>query len=110
MRPLATIRATYGVFLLVMSDIVVKRITTERSRMGVTVGRVLGLRHVMQALALNQTRSGSLLTVGVVMDVLHALSMTVVAVRSDKYRRLATLDAIVAGLWATIGWLSRRDG
>jgi hypothetical protein len=108
MRPIAIARAVYGVFLLVASDTVVETVTGERSR-AATVGRIIGMRHVLQALTLGWTRSRGWVDVGAGIDAIHALSMLVLAVFSDRYRRLAALDAAVAGSWAVSGWLAGRD-
>ena len=107
MMRLTIFRAVYGVFLLVASNTIVEIVTGERSRMAVTVGRLIGTRHVIQALALSQTRSEDWKAVGIATDILHALSMVAVAALSERYRRLAVLAAAAAGVWGASSWLSR---
>jgi hypothetical protein len=109
MKPIAIVRAVYGVFLLVASDTVVETVTGERSRAATTVGCIIGMRHVLQALTLGRTRSRDWVGVGAGIDAIHALSMVALAVFSDRYRRLAALDAAVAGGWAVSRWLSGRN-
>lgn len=109
MRRLAVGRALYGAFLLVASDTIVERVTGEPSSGATAVGRVLGARHLLQALALGRTRSEKPAKAGTAVDVLHALSMVLVAGVGEKYRRIAALDAVAAGAWAASGWLTRRN-
>lgn len=108
MRRLAVFRTVYGVFLLVASDAVVETVTGKQSRTAATIGRFIGARHVIQALTLSQMHSEGWRTVGVVTDVLHALSMVALAGLSERYRRLAVLAAASAGIWGVSGWLSHR--
>lgn len=107
MNRLAVVRAAYGVFLLVASRTVVERVTGERSSVAATVGRIIGARHLVQAFTLGRL-SGGWLAAGAAIDGLHALSMVVLAALSHKYRRLAALNAAVAGVWTASGWLSSR--
>ena len=108
MRCLAVFRAVYGVFLLVASGAVVETVTGKQSRTAATVGRLIGARHVIQALTLSRTRSKGWRTVGVATDVFHALSMVALAGISERYRRLAVLAAVAAGVWGVSGWPSHR--
>ena len=105
MRRIAIVRAVYGVFVLVASDTIIETMTGERSRTAATVGRIIGLRHVIQARTLAQRRSRGWAAAGAGIDTLHALSMVALAILSDRYRRLAALDAVVASSWAVSGWL-----
>ena len=109
MRRLAVARGVYGAFLLVASDTIVERVTGEPSSGAAVVGRVLGARHLLQALVLGRTRSETPAKAGTAVDVLHALSMVLVAGFSEKYRRIAALDAVAAGTWAASGWLALRS-
>ena len=108
MRRLAVARCVYGALLVVASGPVVERITGDGSSRATTIGRVLGARHVLQALTVGRTRSEAWENAGVGVDVLHALSMLLFAGYSENYRRLAALDALVAGAWAASAWLAAR--
>ena len=108
MRRLAAARAVYGAVLVVASGSIVERVTGERSSRAAAIGRVLGMRHLLQTLVLGRARSAKWLNAGAGVDVLHALSMALVAGLSEKYRRLAVIDAVVAGTWAESGWLTRH--
>ena len=108
MRRIAIVRVVYGVFLLVASDTLIETVIGERSRMAAVVGRIIGMRHVVQALTLGKRRSRGWAAAGAGIDTLHALSMVALAILSDRYRRLAALDAAVASSWAVSGWLFGR--
>ncbi|WP_160133699.1 hypothetical protein [Halococcus salsus] len=108
MRRLAVARCVYGALLVVASGPVVGRVAGKRPSRAVAVGRLLGARHVLQALTVGRTRSEAWENAGVGVDVLHALSMLLFAGYSENYRRLAALDALVAGAWAASAWLAAR--
>ena len=61
--------------------------------------RVLGLRHLAQHAA---ARRGHGLLAGPELDVVHALSMTALAVVSPRYRRSALTSAAVATGFAVV--------
>jgi hypothetical protein len=108
MRRLAVVRALYGALLVVASGPIVERVAGERSSRTVAVGRILGARHVLQALTVGRTHTDGWRTAGTCIDVLHALSMVFFAGYSENYRRLAALDAVVASAWAASDRLSQR--
>ena len=108
MRRAALARFVYGVVLLVASERLAWTVAGESASHVHEIGCMLGVRHVLQALTVDRRGSRSWLAVGVVIDVLHALSMIVLAVLSSDHRRLAVLDAVVAGIWATSGWRTIR--
>lgn len=103
MRRAALCRLVYGLSLLIVSERVVRAVTGGSGGIVPLIGRVLGARHVVQALTLDRRRSRGWLAVGVVTDVLHALSMVVVAALSRKYRYPAVLDGTGALAWALSG-------
>ncbi|EMA38128.1 hypothetical protein [Halococcus hamelinensis] len=108
MRRLAVARCVYGALLVVASGPIVERVTGERSSRAVAVGRLLGARHVLQALTVGRTHTDGWRTAGTCIDALHALSMVFLAGYSATSRRLATFDAVMASAWAASGWLSQR--
>ncbi|HET6698268.1 MAG TPA: hypothetical protein VFG88_04210 [Nocardioidaceae bacterium] len=75
-----------------------------------TTARVLGARHVAQALATERlTRTGRLTSaqahgVGAAVDGLHALSMLGLAAVASGVRRPALCSAAVAGTLAALEW------
>lgn len=65
MRRVALARAVYGTVLLVVADGAVRAASGEESGVAATVARVLSVRHLLQALTLDRSRSRGLLAVGV---------------------------------------------
>lgn len=111
MRTAAVARTLYGAALLVAPDMLTRRVTGEPAGRGVTiVGRLLGARHLGQALIAGRSGSRTWLLAGVLADVAHALTMIAVALVSTDHRRLAALDALVASGWALTGlWAAERE-
>lgn len=104
MRTTAIVRAFYGVALLTAPDWVIRTVTGEsRSRVAVIVCRLLGVRHLVQALTVERSGTRGWLLLGVVLDSAHALTMVVVAALSPNYRRLAVCNTAVAGCWILVG-------
>ncbi|PSP73589.1 hypothetical protein BRC86_08840 [Halobacteriales archaeon QS_3_64_16] len=108
MRGAATVRALYGALILVAAKGLTRKATGKESRVAATVTRVLGVRHLLQALTLGRTRSRGLLAVGMAIDLLHGLSMLALAAFSSTCRRATLLDATVAGTWVVSGWRAIR--
>ena len=111
MRTPIVVRALYGAILLLAPDRVIRAVTDEPSgRAAATVGRLLGVRHLLQALTVERSGRRGWLLVGVLADVAHMLTMVAVAVLSPNYRRLATLNVAVATGWILNGlWAAQRD-
>jgi hypothetical protein len=110
MRGAALARALYGTLLLVAAEDLTRRLTGRDSRVAAAVARVLGARHLLQALTLDRTRSRGLLALGVAIDLLHGLSMLALATVSPSYRRATLLDATASGGWVASGWQAIRRG
>ncbi len=111
MRTTAVVRALYGVFLLVAPNRMIRTVTGESGgRAAAIVCRLLGARHLVQALTIERAGTRGWLLLGVVLDSAHALTMVVVAVLSTKYRRLAGYNAAVASGWILNGLrTAKRD-
>ncbi len=78
-------------------------------RVSAVVARVLGLRHLAQALIIDRAGTRNWLLLGAAIDATHALSMVGLAVVSRERRRLAALDAALAGGLAANGiWEARN--
>ena len=108
MRGAAVARAVYGALLLVAAEDLTRKVTGTDSRVAAAVARMLGARHLLQALTLDRTRSRGLLAVGVAIDLLHGLSVLAVAALSSTYRRATVLNAMVAGGWVASSWRAIR--
>jgi hypothetical protein len=70
------------------------------------VARVLGARHVAQALA---TDGGRFVRLGAAVDALHAATMFGLAATSDGYRRPALIDGAIASTFALSGLFVLRS-
>ena len=96
MRPLEVFRAAYGATELfapgALERLLVGTVADERAR---TTIRILGARHVLQAIVTARAgRTGRRLGGGA--DALHALSMAALAAFDPKRRRAAALNAAIA--------------
>jgi hypothetical protein len=74
------------------------------------VARVLGARHLAQALLSATRPTPALLALGAANDVLHSASMIALAAVDPPRRRLGVTDSLMAAAFAASGWLlaSRR--
>lgn len=103
MNRLEVVRGLYGLCQLIaprlLAESVIK-VPVDRSM--ATVIRVLGGRHLGQAMVSLRTRSSRMRHVGGVVDTLHALSMVLVGIVSSAHRRAALTDAAVAGTFAIL--------
>jgi hypothetical protein len=111
MRYAVAARVTWGVSLLLAPGTVIRVVSREPvDRVSGRVGRVLGLRHLAQALTIERGGTRNWILAGASIDAAHALSMVGVATIGGKYGRLAALDAAIAGGWAVSGlWEARSD-
>ncbi len=104
MKRVAIARTLYGATLLLAPNLLIGAVSSrEASGASVTVARILGARHLMQALTLERSASRLWLGVGAAVDGLHSLSMVALAALSGGYRRPAAYDAVFAGLLALSG-------
>jgi hypothetical protein len=95
-------RLAYGLVLLVAPDRLTNVLTGRRlDGRGRAVARVLGARHLLQAIVV--TRVDSARRLGRVVDRMHAASMLGIAVFDSRRRRLALIDTGVASLFSLAG-------
>jgi hypothetical protein len=90
---IAALRAAYGTVLLAIPGPVLEAFGAPPDQPAETVARVLGARHVAQAVA---TRRGRFARVGAAVDALHAASMFAFAAVDDVHRRAALVDGTIA--------------
>jgi len=102
-RGLEGVRAAYGLVQLAAPALLADRVAPDRvgPRARVVI-RVLGARHLLQAGAASAVDRPSAHQVGAVVDALHALSMVALSFTGRGRRRLAVLDACVAGTFAAL--------
>lgn len=103
MRPVDRVRALYGTVLLLVGPTALRR----RARTSPTlVGavRILGVRHLLQAMLEPKISSTPTRRLAATVDGLHATSDLAFAVIEPRHRGPALFDAAVAmglGLWST---------
>ena len=104
MRYSALARAVWGTSLLLAPGQAIRAVSGETAdRASKITGRILGFRHLTQALTIERAGTRGWLLAGAAIDATHALSMVGLATLSERYRRLAALDAVLAGGWAING-------
>ena len=104
MRYSTLVRAAWGLSLLLAPGTVIRGIAREPADHAArVVGRILGARHLVQALVVERTGTRGWLLVSAGIDATHALSMVGLAALSRRHRRPAALDAAVAAGWTLNG-------
>lgn len=110
MRYSTLVRAAWGLSLLLASGTVIQGIAREPADRATRVaGRILGVRHLVQALAVERAGTRGWLLVSASIDATHALSMVGLATLSRRHRRPAALDAVVATGWTISGLREARN-
>lgn len=107
MRMLGLLRGGYGAVVLLFPGHVVAAYSGRPARRGdVRVARVLGTRHVAQAVACAGRPTRSVLLLGAEIDLAHAASALLLAALDRPRRRAGLLDALVAAGFAAagLGW------
>jgi hypothetical protein len=109
MRPmlLEAVRATFGALQLLAPDLLTDRVLNRRlDSRARTVSRLLGARHLTQALASGRAPTTAVLALGAEVDLLHAVTSLALGI-IDRRRRgvVALADAFVASTFAVAGVL-----
>jgi hypothetical protein len=98
------LRAGYGVTLLCAPGALLGLCTgRQASRRSSAVVRVLGVRHLSQAAVTAGAPTATVLSVGALVDVAHAVSMLALAVGDRPLRRAELIDALAAAILAAVG-------
>jgi len=100
-------RVSWGCLLLVVPSGLIGPLGLSSDRRAMTTMRVLGLRHLVQAAAVEGR--GQRVRGGVLVDLLHGVSMLLLACFDARRRKAALLDACVAFAFAA-GGLTTRTG
>lgn len=104
-------RAAYGAALLLGPARLLSLVSRPADdATGRVVARVLGARHVLQALLTGRRSGPPLLAAGSVVDGLHAATMLVVAARHGRHRVAALADGAVAAVLCGVGAQEARSG
>jgi hypothetical protein len=106
-RPLAAIRAAYGIVLLAVPGTLLQATGSDATTGRITVARILGARHLLQGLV---QRRGAVPRLGAAVDALHAMSMFGLAALNDGVRAAAAVDGSVATTFAAAGMRFGRNG
>jgi hypothetical protein len=106
-RAVPLLRAAYGAVLLVAPGAVIG-LCTGRPASGLAraVARVLGARHLGQALVTGISPTGTVLAVGVSVDLAHAASMLALAAGDRPLRKAELADGLAAAAFAALGAVS----
>ena len=97
MRYAGVPRAAYGALLLLVPGMIMWVVCGEpAARVPRMVARILGLRHLTQALLLERNGTRNRLMAGATIDAAHALSMVGLAALNRDHRWSAALDAVLA--------------
>jgi hypothetical protein len=105
---LQSVRALWGAVLLLRPGAVLG-LVGRPPRGVVRVARLLGARHLIEALILSRLRGRTPPRWPMLVDVAHGTSMAVTAAYSRRFRRDALASAAVAGLLASWGEIDRRQ-
>jgi hypothetical protein len=106
-RSACAARAAWGLALIVAPGSVLERRRGHNDRASRTVLRVLGIRHVAQAIIIAAAPSRQVQSAGIVVDVLHATSAAAFAGIDRRQRHVAGTETANAALWAASGWVLR---
>ncbi|GAB3809255.1 hypothetical protein [Micromonospora zhanjiangensis] len=96
-------RAVWGVLLIVAPGAVLRAAGSADRRVARNTMRVLGARHVAQAALSGLRPRRTTVAVGALVDALHAASDVAIAAVDPRYRRIATIDAVVTAAWSGLG-------
>jgi hypothetical protein len=109
-RLIEIVRAGWGAALLLAPRQVLLRFHARIDRRAIVVARILGARHVAQAVLSGANPSPEVLATGVWVDTMHCLTALGLA-GVDRYRvRAAVVDTVIAALWAAFGMWDLRSG
>lgn len=105
-RPLEVARAAWGLTAVVAPALLVRGVGgVPPDRRAVVVTRVLGVRHLVQAVVSFLSPGPAVLAVGAWVDGAHSLSALGLALVDRPRARVALTDAAIAAAW---GLASRR--
>ncbi len=103
-RRIELVRGAWGLAMLVAPSPVLSAVGTGGDRTMVVVGRVLGARHLAQAVLSGARPSPEVLAMGVWVDAVHALCALGLAAASPSRTGAGLGDAAGAVGWAVLGY------
>ncbi|MFZ1175968.1 MAG: hypothetical protein WAO15_06805 [Mycobacterium sp.] len=110
-RGIELMRAGWGAALLIAPEAVLTRVHgVQVDRKAIVVTRVLGTRHLLQALLSGINPGPEVLAAGVWVDTVHSMTAFGLAVVDRRRARAGVTDGVVAALWAGLGFRHLRTG
>lgn len=99
------LRAGWGACLMLWPRVILTDLPHVRSdRKSVFVARILGARHLTQAVLSGIRPSPDVLAMGVWVDAVHAVTALGLAVSDRSRARAGIIDSVMAGAWAALGY------
>ncbi|GIF42655.1 hypothetical protein [Actinoplanes xinjiangensis] len=109
MRISTTARVVWGGALLIAPQALLRAgAGRDASRAAITVARVLGARHLLQAAVTMAAPTPRVVAFGAVVDALHAVQQLTLAVVSPRWRAAALVDTAIAVALAAAPASGRR--
>ena len=109
MRALTATRVLYGSLLLLAPGKLLRQLPRRQTgRRTQAVARVLGARHLLQAVIVSRQSSKRRLRAGAVVDASHAATMVALAALVPQRRWPAGADALAAASLAAAGIIESR--
>ncbi len=110
-RALELTRAAWGLGLLCRPREILSHVHgLQVDRRSVVVGRILGARHLAQAVGSGVRPSPEVLALGIWVDTVHAGSAVGLAVVDRNRARAGLVDTVAAAGWAAAGWYDLTRG
>lgn len=103
-RRIELLRGGWGLALLVSPQRVLHATGVRVDARSVLVGRILGARHLTQAVLSGMRPSPEVVAMGVWVDGVHAITALGLALADRERLRPGLLDAAVATVWASAGY------
>lgn len=101
MSGIDVLRAGWGAAELVFAERVARdELGHPGDRVTIAAFRILGVRQLVQGMVTHRSHSRAVHLAGGGVDILHALSMLVIAALSPARRRGALINGAIAGLFA----------
>ncbi len=103
-RKIELVRASWGAAMLVAPRQVMEAASVRVDSKSVLIGRILGARHLTQAVLSGVRPSPEVLAMGVWVDAVHALTALGLAAVDRDRARAGLTDSAIAGVWAGAGY------
>ncbi|ORB85768.1 hypothetical protein B1987_20470 [Mycobacterium kansasii] len=110
LRRIELLRGGWGALLLTAPTLVLNQIHGMHvDRNALVITRVLGARHLVQALLSGLNPGPAALAAGVVVDTVHSMAAFGLAAMDRRRARGGVADGLVAAVWAWLGWHHLRS-